>query len=211
MVPVYSSELSADDARGTALAQEFQANIFGLNMAFIINIIVTHQLGKYSQWAWRTPIIVMQIYPVLLFAGVNLLPETPRWLVMHGDDKRAKKAIAKVFGKDAVEDRISELTEAHEREQKDGSVGYADMLWPSGSQFHPTVITVMGQVNQALTGYGAVSVYGMSFSKRPRMFLSSLHAYSLSCPSITVQEPYPHSPLPNPSFFSPLINTHVND
>src|ERR1700733_3041874 len=34
------------------------------------------------------------------------------------------------------------------------------MLWPSGSQFHPTVITVMGQVNQELTGYGAVSVYG---------------------------------------------------
>lgn len=34
------------------------------------------------------------------------------------------------------------------------------MIWPGSKQFHPTMVTVMGQVNQALTGYGAVSVYG---------------------------------------------------
>ncbi|TIA46184.1 general substrate transporter, partial [Aureobasidium pullulans] len=34
------------------------------------------------------------------------------------------------------------------------------MLTPGHAQFHPTMITVMGQINQALTGYGAVSVYG---------------------------------------------------
>ena len=160
VVPVYSSELSNDDARGVALAQEFQANILGLNMAFIVNLVATHQLGKSSQWAWRIPIIVMQIYSAILFAGVNLLPETPRWLVMHDKHEQAKKAIANAFGSDQVESRMTDLTDAHEQEQKDGSVSYGDMLWPSGSQFHPTFITIMGQVNQALTGYGAVSVYG---------------------------------------------------
>lgn len=34
------------------------------------------------------------------------------------------------------------------------------MLWPSGSRFPPTIVTIIGQVNQALTGYGAVGVYG---------------------------------------------------
>ncbi|EXJ56244.1 uncharacterized protein A1O5_12700 [Cladophialophora psammophila CBS 110553] len=160
VVPVYSSELQEDDARGTALAQEFQANIFGLNMAYILNVGVTHSLGKWNQWAWRVPIIVMQIYPALLFAVANLLPETPRWCVLHGDNERAKRSIARVFGKDQVEDRIKELTEAHKKEQEEGRISYSDMLWPGGSQFHPTVVTVMGQVNQALTGYGAVSVFG---------------------------------------------------
>lgn len=160
VVPVYTSELSEDDARGTALAQEFQANIFGLNMAFIINILVTHNLGKHNEWAWRIPIIAMQVYPILLFSGTTLLPETPRWLVLHEKTDRAKKAISSVFGKDQVEDRMKELTEAHEQEQKDGLVTYSDMLIPGRDQFHPTVVTVMGQVNQALTGYGAVSVYG---------------------------------------------------
>ncbi|KAK5944671.1 hypothetical protein PMZ80_001871 [Knufia obscura] len=160
VVPVYTSELSEDDARGTALAQEFQANILGLNMAFIINILVTHTLGKYDEWAWRTPIIAMQIYPILLISGTALLPETPRWLVLQGKTDRAKRSIAKVFGKDQVDDRINELQEAHEQEEKDGMVTYGDMLIPGRTQWHPTVVTIMGQVNQALTGYGAVSVYG---------------------------------------------------
>jgi general stress protein YciG len=129
-------------------------------MAFIINVILTHKLGKSNQWAWRLPIIIMQIYPLLLCAGANLLPETPRWFVLNGDDDEAKKSIAVVFGRDTVDERITKLKEARKKEDEDGKVGWADMLWPSGLQFHPTAITVMGQVNQALTGYGAVSVYG---------------------------------------------------
>lgn len=160
VVPVYTAELQDDDARGVALAQEFQANIFGLLTAFVINLSVTYTLGKSNQWAWRIPIIAMQIYPILLISGTTLLPETPRWLVMHGDEDRAKKAIEMVYGQDQVDDQLGELKEAHEKEQEDGMIGWSDMLRPSGSQFHPTVVTVMGQVNQALTGYGAVSVYG---------------------------------------------------
>lgn len=50
VIPVYSSELNEEGGRGKALAQEFQSNIFGLNMAFAINLGVTHGLGKANQW-----------------------------------------------------------------------------------------------------------------------------------------------------------------
>ena len=50
VIPVYSSELNSDGGRGEALAKEFQANIFGLNMAFAINLVVTNVLGKENQW-----------------------------------------------------------------------------------------------------------------------------------------------------------------
>lgn len=49
VVPTYSSELSESEARGKALAQEFQMNIFGLNMAFGINLGVTIALGKENE------------------------------------------------------------------------------------------------------------------------------------------------------------------
>jgi hypothetical protein len=160
-VPVYSSELSDDDERGVALAQEFQANILGLNIAFLINVLLTHHLGKTSQWAWRLPIITMQLFPAAMFAITNLLPETPRWYVMHEKSTQAERSIATVWGSDAVSSRMSELQEAHKREQDEGgTISYADLCIPGRDQFHPTVVTVMGQVNQALTGYGAVSVYG---------------------------------------------------
>ena len=145
VVPVYSSELSEDDARGTALAQEFQANIFGLNMAFIVNVALTHNLGKYNEWAWRLPIIIMQLYPALLFSGAALLPETPRWCILHDKEDKAKRSISRVFGKDEVDSRIKELTEAHKKESEEGTLNYWDLCWPTGSQFHPTVVTVMGR------------------------------------------------------------------
>ena len=50
VIPVYSSELNAEGGRGEALAKEFQSNIFGLNMAFAINLGVTNGLGKDNQW-----------------------------------------------------------------------------------------------------------------------------------------------------------------
>lgn len=50
VIPVYSSELNSEGGRGKAMAKEFQANVFGLVMAFSINIAVTHTLGKANQW-----------------------------------------------------------------------------------------------------------------------------------------------------------------
>jgi len=49
VIPVYSSELSEDDSRGKALAQEFQSNILGLNMAFAINLVFDRALGKTNE------------------------------------------------------------------------------------------------------------------------------------------------------------------
>lgn len=165
VVPVYSSELSSDGARGKALAQEFQSNILGLNMAFAINLGATVALGKRSEWAWRIPIVTMQAYPLSLLLFVQKLPESPRWLIYHDREEDAKQSLTSIMGdedKGAVESSCKELIESHKSETESGEapVSYADMLTPGHAQFHPTVITIMGQVNQALTGYGAVSVYG---------------------------------------------------
>ena len=159
VIPVYSSELSSDGARGRALAQEFQMNIFGLVMAYSVNLGGTIALGKDDQWAWRTPIAVMQVFPIVLMSLISRLPETPRWLISKDRKRDARAALEDVYGKREAKAKLAELQKAQD-EESDEKVGYGDMLLPGGSQFHPTVITVMGQVNQALTGYGAVSVYG---------------------------------------------------
>lgn len=109
--------------------------------------------------AWRIPIMAMQVYPVLLLAVIYRLPETPRWLVFHDRQDDAYAAIADIDGEDEAKGKLDELNKANEEESSQ-SVGYSDMLLPHGNSFHPTVVTIMGQVNQALTGYGAVSVYG---------------------------------------------------
>ena len=101
----------------------------------------------------------MQVYPILLLAFIYRLPETPRWFISKERDEDAKKALEDIYGGDKAEEKFDELKEAFQEESSQ-IVNYSDMIFPSGSQFHPTMITIMGQVNQALTGYGAVSVYG---------------------------------------------------
>lgn len=159
VVPVYSSELSEDESRGKALAQEFQSNIFGLNMAFAINLGLTIGLGKQNQWAWRLPIILMQIYPILLLSFFKALPESPRWLVMHGREDDARASLKRIYGEQEGDKKADEMIESS-KDDGDEKIYYKDMFTPGHDQFHPTMITIMGQVNQALTGYGAVSVYG---------------------------------------------------
>lgn len=159
VIPVYSSELSSDGARGRALAQEFQMNIFGLLMAYGINLGITRGLGKESQWAWRIPIVVMQLFPILLMSFISRLPESPRYFMSKEKKDDAQKALEELWSKKDAKSKLDDLQEAQDNES-DTKVGYKDMLLPGGSQFHPSMITVMGQVNQALTGYGAVSVYG---------------------------------------------------
>ncbi|TGJ80262.1 hypothetical protein E0Z10_g8504 [Xylaria hypoxylon] len=158
-IPVYSSELTKDRSRGRALAQEFQMNIFGLLVAFSINLGVIIALGKDSQWAWRIPIVVMQAFPILLISSISRLPESPRWFVSQGRDDDAVKALTDLFDESKAKETLDELLGA-QTDESDKKTGYIDMILPQGSQFHPTMVTVMGQINQALTGYGAVSVYG---------------------------------------------------
>lgn len=164
VIPTYSAELSSDEARGKALAQEFQMNIFGLVMAFGINLGVTRALGKFDEWAWRTPIILMQIFPLALLAVIRTLPESPRWCIFHGKEDEAKEALELIYGGSGEDEgegqrKYKELEESHKQEAG-SSVSYLDMFTPGHDQFHPTIITIMVQINQALTGYGAVSVYG---------------------------------------------------
>lgn len=101
----------------------------------------------------------MQAYPVCLVAIFGRLPESARWLLSHGKKDEACQSLKAILGDEDGKTRFEALVEA--TEQCDGKpVSYGEMFSPSHPQFHPTVITIMGQVNQALTGYGAVSVYG---------------------------------------------------
>lgn len=177
VIPVYSAELSSDGARGRALAQEFQMNIFGLVMAFSINLGVTIGLGKENQWAWRIPIVVMQVFPLALMSIIERLPETPRWYMSKGHRDDAKDALIQVYGEEGAKKKFDDLNQAQQDEDST-KVQYKDMLLPRRAQFHPTMVTVMGQINQALTGYGAVSVYGpqifelLNFSVRKAEYLT---------------------------------------
>jgi sugar porter (SP) family MFS transporter len=77
-VPVYLAELSPASSRGriTSLYQLMVAT--GIFVAYIVGYV----LSKSGDW--RTMFLVAAVPAALLFGGVLLLPESPRWLAKKG-------------------------------------------------------------------------------------------------------------------------------
>jgi len=100
----------------------------------------------------------MNIFPIALMSLIQFLPESPRFYIYHGREEDATDALKKIYGSDDAKSKLKELQEAHDKEPS--SISYTNMLTPGHDQFHPTFLTIMAQINQALTGYGAISVYG---------------------------------------------------
>ena len=127
----------------------------------------------------------MQIFPILLMAVSSMFPESPRYLVMHNRSDEATAALEAVYpDKDRVQETL-DLLQTNKKEETD--VTFQHLFTPGHLQFHPCMLTIMVQVNQALTGYGAVSVYGpqifelLGFSVRESEYLSQGNYLSYLC------------------------------
>jgi hypothetical protein len=93
-------------------------NIFGLLMAFSINLGITIALGKDNQWAWRVPIVVMQVFPLVLMSLMGQLPETPRWFMSRKRKDDARTALKFIYGEEASKSKYKELKKAHRTRAK---------------------------------------------------------------------------------------------
>lgn len=90
--PIYISEIAPASSRGR-LTSSFQLMIvLGIFIAYLTNFLFVG-MGDES-WRWMLGIMVL---PSLLFFGLlQLVPESPRWLVMQGKTKKAREIFRKL-------------------------------------------------------------------------------------------------------------------
>jgi len=84
VAPLYISEIAPPKDRGK-LAGMFQFNIvFGILIAFLSNAL----LGNTGANAWRW-MLGVEAFPALIYSILCFgLPESPRWLITHGNDRQ---------------------------------------------------------------------------------------------------------------------------
>ncbi|MBN2162096.1 MAG: sugar porter family MFS transporter [Pontiellaceae bacterium] len=105
--PLYISEIAPARMRGR-LAGMFQFNIvFGILIAFVSNFLFNRFLSADIAWRWMLGVeaIPAAVYCLLCFT----IPESPRWLIVHGHDRRAGKNVFRRINPDFSEPEIDAL------------------------------------------------------------------------------------------------------
>ena len=100
-VPLYISEMSAPTNRGRLVSIFVIAILSGV----LISYLVDYAFSAYSQW--RIMFAVGLIPALLLFVGMFFLPESPRWLIKHGYDEKARDILSHIRGTNQVDSELS--------------------------------------------------------------------------------------------------------
>jgi Sugar (and other) transporter len=94
VVPLYISEISPPEIRGSLLVFEE----FSIVLGIVISFWITYGTKAIqSNWSWKLPFLLQIIPGLILGVGTFfLLPFSPRWLASKGREEEALVVLAKI-------------------------------------------------------------------------------------------------------------------
>ncbi|RYN47105.1 hypothetical protein AA0114_g8015 [Alternaria tenuissima] len=95
IVPIYAAEISPEHIRGAILANWQLADAAGIFLGFLANLLVVVYV-KDSASAWRILTNTVLIPTIPLLVMIYLMPESPRYLMKHGNYRKALEAFEQV-------------------------------------------------------------------------------------------------------------------
>jgi sugar porter (SP) family MFS transporter len=107
--PMYISEISPARMRGR-LAGMFQFNIvFGILIAFLSNYLLGKYLNENIAWRWM---LGVEAIPALFYTWMCFkIPESPRWLIVHGGQREKGLDVFRRINPELSEAEVSELAD----------------------------------------------------------------------------------------------------
>jgi SP family galactose:H+ symporter-like MFS transporter len=146
-VPLYISELSPANSRGWLVS----LNQLAITLGIVCSYGVDYAFSGAGAWRWMLGIAVVPA--VLLFLGVALLPETPRWLVRNGQLLEARRVMERLRPADAVARELAEI----QTTARLGSGSWAELL--SRPMRVALVVGIGLAIFQQVTGINTVIYY----------------------------------------------------
>jgi sugar porter (SP) family MFS transporter len=99
VVPLYLSELSPPNLRGSLVALQQLGITVGIMVAFWLDYGTQHIGGTgdgQSEIAWRLPLALQCVPSLILAVGTFFLPYSPRWLMNQGRGEEALKTLIRL-------------------------------------------------------------------------------------------------------------------
>jgi sugar porter (SP) family MFS transporter len=165
--PMYIAEVAPAQIRGKLVAINQLTVVVGVLLAQCINWFLVRDLpvgasdeyirdSWFGQEGWRWMFGLTAIPALVFFAGMFLIPESPRWLAKNGRSNLARLVLEKIGGKDYANAASVEIqaTLSSEEIQR---VNFADLLDPR--MFRVITLGVVLAVFQQWCGINVIFNY----------------------------------------------------
>ena len=145
--PLYISEISPLTLRGRFVS----FNQIALTSGIVIAYLADYALADMRAWRWMFGLAA--IPSALLGIGMAFMPESPRWLVSHGQEDKGRSVLQHIRGTTSVD---SEVRDIRQSSAEQGS-SWSELLSPS---LRPAMIVGIGlALFQQVTGINTVIYY----------------------------------------------------
>ncbi|KAJ5115785.1 hypothetical protein N7456_000133 [Penicillium angulare] len=119
-----------------------------------------------NDWQWKTPIICQIPLGILLGAGILMFPESPRWLLLRGEEDRARKSFATFQGLDENSPEVTAQVQEVQQYLEFERAAMKDTSWMEiyrGTNLRRTLVSGMILIGLAITGIQFVATYAALF------------------------------------------------
>jgi len=162
LAPMYISEVAPAHLRGRLASLQQLAIVLGLFCAFLSNAVLTKMAGGAAEtlWAgaaaWRWMFWMLTVPSIAFLLGTMLIPESPRFLIIHGKQERAKQIFARIGenGEEMIHKVRQSLKGAHRPRA-------SDLFTPGTRRLAPVVWVGVGLAAfQQFVGINIIFYYG---------------------------------------------------
>ncbi|CAH0044292.1 unnamed protein product [Clonostachys solani] len=165
-VPVWQTECSKSHRRGQTVMAELSIVLFGVALSYWLDFGFSYL--EPSSVAWRTPIAFQLIFSFFVICTIMSVPESPRWLILRGEDEAAAEIIGAIHDVPADDASISHELQAIRAAVVTSRKGSFKDLFATGKSknLHRTLLAVGIQILQQVTGINLITYYAASIYEK---------------------------------------------
>ncbi|PKV99959.1 major inositol transporter-like SP family MFS transporter [Amycolatopsis echigonensis] len=156
-VPTYLAEVSPAERRGRLVTQNELMIVSGQLLAFTFNAIIGNSFGE-TGGVWRWMLVIATLPAVVLWFGMLVMPESPRWLASKDRFGDALAVLRQVRSARRAEAELAEVRQLAIEDKKSQTGGLRDLATP---WIRRLVLVGIGiAIVQQITGVNSIMYYG---------------------------------------------------
>lgn len=154
IVPLYLSEISPKQLRGTLVSLYQWAITAGILFSYFINAVFAHAV-----YNWRWMLFAGVLPGAVLFIGMCFMNDTPRWLVSKGREEEAKNVFAKIEPDIDVKKEVAEIKDTLRNDNQEKKFHFKKWM------LMPFVVGIGIMFAQICTGINTIIYYAPTIFK----------------------------------------------